>query len=60
MKFRMLLIVGLLASGCVRIDTGVAQPTFGEQIIDLARAHESGLISDAEFKSARRLLLMAF
>ena len=56
------LLVGILlsSSGCVRVDTGVKQPTFGDQISDLVGAHECGIISDDEFRKLRGNLIRKF
>ena len=50
----------LSGRGCVRVDTGDKQPTFGDQIRDLVGAHESGLVSDDEFRRLRGNLIRKF
>jgi hypothetical protein len=57
-----ILLSGILlaSSGCVRVDTGDKQPTFGDQIRDLVGAHESGFISDDEFRKLRGNLIRKF
>jgi hypothetical protein len=55
----------LSSSGCVRVDTVRVdkedkQPTFGDQIRDLVGAHESGFISDDEFRKLRGNLIRKF
>ena len=50
----------LSGSGCVRVDTGDKQPTFGDQIRDLVGAHESGLVSHDEFRRLRGNLIRKF
>lgn len=57
MKFSILILVITLGSGCVRVDTGDALPTLGDQILDLDQARQSGLISEQEFQSTRRKIL---
>jgi len=42
------------------VDAGNSLPTFGEQILDLVTAHESGVISDDEFKVLRGNLIRSF
>ena len=56
MKFKIILLLVVLCTGCVRVDTGDVIPTLGEQIMDLAKARESGVISDEEFRSMKRRL----
>lgn len=57
-----ILLSGILlsSSGCVRVDTGDKHPTFGDQIRDLVGAHESGFISDNEFRKLRGNLIRKF
>lgn len=56
----MLSSILLSSSGCVRVDTGDKHPTFGDQIRDLVGAHESGFISDNEFRQLRGNLIRKF
>jgi hypothetical protein len=61
----LLFSIVLLSSGCARIDTvrvdkGDKHPTFGDQIGDLVGAHESGFISDDEFRKLRGNLIHKF
>ncbi len=61
MKFKILvLVLVLFNTGCVRVDAGNKLPTFGEQILDLVTAHESGVISDDEFRVLRGNLIRSF
>lgn len=53
----LMVLLTLSSIACVRVDAGSTQPTFGQQILDLAEAHENGLISDEEFQSLRRTLI---
>ncbi|MEE4203635.1 MAG: SHOCT domain-containing protein [Halieaceae bacterium] len=48
-----------LLSGCLSVDSDdvIHEPTTGQQLIDLNRAHEQGLISDEEYKRERREIL---
>jgi hypothetical protein len=55
----LLLALALNLSGCVRVDTGSPVPTLGEQILDLAKARERGVISDDEFARLRVELLQS-
>jgi len=55
----LLLALTLNLSGCVRVDTGSPVPTLGEQIMDLAKAHERGAISQEEFARLRIELLQS-
>jgi hypothetical protein len=55
----LLLALTLNLSGCVRVDTGSPVPTLGEQIMDLAKAHERGAISQEEFARLRIVLLQS-
>ena len=47
--------MGLVMTGCAwsvggkKGETTVIEPTKGEQLIDLQKAHKSGAISDAEY-----------
>jgi hypothetical protein len=55
----------LSSSGCVRVDTvhvdkGGKHPTLGDQIAELVGAHESGMISDDEFRKLRGNLIRKF
>ncbi len=49
-----------LCSACVRVDTGVNAPTFGQQIIDLVDARENGLIDETEYQLLRDKLIRSF
>ena len=64
MKFNIKLVLVLslltLMQGCIRVDTGTTVPTIGDQIIDLARAKQSGLISEEEFRQLKRKALASF
>jgi hypothetical protein len=55
----LLLALTLNLSGCVRVDTGSPVPTLGEQLLDLAKARERGVISDDEFARLRVELLQS-
>lgn len=48
-----------LLSGCLSVDSDDIEhtPTTGQQLIDLARAHEQGLISEQEYERERREIL---
>lgn len=63
MNSRSIGLVVLLAisvlTGCVRVDTGTSAPTLGEQLVDLARAKDLGLLSDEEFSRLKRELLLS-
>jgi hypothetical protein len=50
----------LSSSGCVRVDNAGKPPTFGDQVGDLVGAHESGFISDDEFRRLRGNLIRKF
>lgn len=56
--FAVLAAVAIL-SGCVSVESDDIhrKPTTGQQLIDLAKAHEQGLISDEEYKRERREIL---
>ncbi len=66
MSYRHLILLVLLSgillssSGCVRVDKGGKHPTFGDQIGELVGAHESGIISDDEFRRLKRNLIHKF
>ncbi len=53
-------ILVLSSSGCVRVNTGDNLATFGHQIVDLVGAHESGFLSDDEFRMLRGNLIRNF
>ncbi|MFT4633353.1 MAG: hypothetical protein ACI8PP_003161 [Candidatus Pseudothioglobus sp.] len=55
----LLLVLTLNLSGCVRVDAGSPTPTLGEQIMDLAKARERGVITQGEFAQLRRELLQS-
>jgi hypothetical protein len=55
----LLLLVTLNLGGCVRVDSGSPAPTLGEQIMDLAKARERGVITQDEFALLRRELLQS-
>jgi hypothetical protein len=55
----LLLVLALSLSGCVRVDAGSPAPTLGEQIMDLAKARERGVITQDEFAQLRRELLQS-
>lgn len=46
-------------AGCVHVDSDDVSrsPTTGQQLIDLAKAHEQGLLSDEEYKRKRADIL---
>lgn len=46
-------------SGCISVDKEDVQytPTTGQQLIDLEKAHQEGLLSDEEYKRERREIL---
>lgn len=62
-----LLLTLLVLGGCVfapggndsnwNREHGKVQPTIGQQLIDLNRAHESGVLTDAEFERTKRDIL---
>jgi hypothetical protein len=61
----LLAAVLILTSGCAWSVGGSkttappppAEPTLGEQLIDLKKAHEQGAISDEEYEAARARML---
>jgi|AntAceMinimDraft_1070359.scaffolds.fasta_scaffold216666_1 hypothetical protein len=55
----LLLALTLTISGCVRVDTGSSTPTLGEQIMDLVKARERGVITQGEFARLRKELLQS-
>jgi len=55
----LLVALTLNLSGCVRVGTGSPIPTLGEQIMDLAKAHEQGDVSQEEFARLRVELLQS-
>jgi hypothetical protein len=59
---QLVLLSGILlsSSGCVRVDKAGKHPTFGDQIGELVGAHESGMISDNEFRKLRGNLIRKF
>ncbi len=61
MKFKLLLVLVMLAaiSGCGSTDV-VRAPidvTIGQQLIDLKKAHDNGVLNAREYDSQRRLLI---
>ena len=59
--FLLLVVAGLLGSGCA-IQIGNRHPeasggTLGQQLVDLKKAKEAGVISDAEYEMKRKKLL---
>ena len=54
-----LAVLAVLTTGCISVDSEDInrEPTTGQQLIDLAEAHEKGLISDEEYKRERRKIL---
>ncbi|MBL4679480.1 MAG: hypothetical protein JKY88_02005 [Pseudomonadales bacterium] len=64
MKSRIKIILMILliqgASACVRVDTGTNMPTIGDQIIDLVKAKNMGVITEEEFKQLRGMALASF
>ena len=44
----LILLVAVLATGCVRVDIGDNLPTLGEQLQDLDNAKELGLVDEEE------------
>ena len=62
MKFSGLALILILAlilttAGCVRVYTGNNMPTFGNQIVDLVDARQSGVISTEEYNELRKRLM---
>ncbi len=61
------LLTGLLAmtflTGCLNLELGggtttkAESPTLGQQLIDLQKAKESGVITDAEYQAQKAKLL---
>jgi len=53
----------MLFTGCVGLQVGggttsrVQSPTLGQQLIDLQKARDAGIISDAEYQSQKAKLL---
>jgi len=61
LKFKLLLVLGMLAaiSGCSSTDV-VRAPidvTIGQQLIDLKKAHDNGVLNAREYDNQRRLLI---
>jgi len=54
-----MLALTLNLTGCVRVDAGSPAPTLGEQIMDLAKARDRGVISAEEFARLRVELLQS-
>jgi hypothetical protein len=50
----------LSSSGCVRVDKGNTQSTFGDQLRHLVGARECGFISNDEFRKLRGNLIRKF
>ena len=59
MRTLAILAVATVLTGCIHVDSDDIErtPTTGQQLIDLAEAHEKGLISDSEYKEERRKIL---
>jgi hypothetical protein len=57
--FAVIAVIAALTTGCVSVqkDDTRHQPTVGQELIDLNKAHEKGLLSDEEFKRERRRIL---
>ena len=53
----LILLVAVLATGCVRVDIGDNLPTLGEQLQDLDNAKELGLVDEEEFRKLRKQLI---
>ena len=54
-----LAVMAVLATGCVSVESDDIhrKPTTGQELMDLAKAHEKGLLSDEEYKRERRKIL---
>ena len=57
MKSSVLILLAVLATGCVRVDVGDNQPTLGEQLQDLDHAKELGLVDEEKFRKLRKQLI---
>jgi hypothetical protein len=55
-----LVLVVLLTTACIQVETGTKAPTIGDQIVDLVKARKLGIISEDEFKQLRRKALASF
>ncbi len=71
MKHKSMIIVlfsSLVLTGCIYVDdtdgdrhgpgsARIAQPTAGQELLDLNRAREAGLINNAEYQQAKEAIL---
>ena len=60
LKIALIAVVLLSMSACIRVDTSTKEPTIGDQIIDLVKAKQMGVISEQEFKRLRSMALARF
>lgn len=54
-----LALTAIFTTGCVSVESDDIrrEPTTGQELIDLAKAHENGLLSDEEYQRERRKVL---
>ena len=55
-----LVVVILLTTACIQVETGTKTPTIGDQIVDLVKARKLGIISEEEFGELRKKAFASF